>query len=44
MERLGPDDDEGVVDGIRDHLRTDHPELVARVSDDDIRSWIEVVD
>jgi predicted small metal-binding protein len=38
------DDDDEVVAGIRDHMRTDHPELFERVSDDDIRSWIELVD
>jgi predicted small metal-binding protein len=38
------DDDNGVVAGIRDHMRTDHPELLERVSDGDIRNWIELVD
>jgi predicted small metal-binding protein len=38
------DDEDVVVAGVRDHMRTDHPELLDRVSDDDIRSWVEVVD
>ncbi len=37
------DDDDQVVTTIRDHLRTDHPDLIDKVSDDDIRSWIEIV-
>ena len=38
------EDDDAVVSGIREHMRTDHPELLERVSDDDIRSWVEIVD
>ena len=30
-----------VVARIRDHMRTDHPELLERVSDQDLRGWIE---
>ncbi len=37
------DDDDEVVTDIRDHIRTDHPELENKVSDDDIRNWIELV-
>ena len=33
--------DDGVVELIREHMRSDHPELVERVSDDDLRGWIE---
>jgi predicted small metal-binding protein len=33
--------DEEVVRRIREHIRTDHPELLARVSDEDLRGWIE---
>jgi predicted small metal-binding protein len=33
--------DDGVVELIRAHMRSDHPELVDRVSDDDLRGWIE---
>ena len=35
------DSDDEVVQRIRDHMRTDHPELLARVSDEDLRGWIE---
>jgi predicted small metal-binding protein len=35
------DNDEDVVQRIREHMRTDHPELLARVSDEDLRGWIE---
>ena len=37
------DSDEDVVAEIRDHIRTDHPELTERVSDEDIASWVEIV-
>lgn len=37
------DDDDTVVTDIRDHIRSDHPELTDKVSDEDIRSWIEIV-
>ena len=33
--------DAEVVQRIREHMRTDHPELLARVSDEDLRGWIE---
>jgi predicted small metal-binding protein len=36
------DTDEDVVANIRDHLRTDHPELLDKISDDQILSWIEI--
>ena len=32
-----------VIQGARDHMRADHPELVEKVSEDDVRSWIEEV-
>jgi predicted small metal-binding protein len=35
------DSDNEVVQRIREHMRTDHPELLARVSDEDLRGWIE---
>jgi predicted small metal-binding protein len=35
------DSDEEVVQRIREHMRTDHPELLVRVSDEDLRGWIE---
>ncbi|HTS74473.1 MAG TPA: DUF1059 domain-containing protein [Gaiellaceae bacterium] len=37
------DTDDDVLARIRDHMRTDHPELVEKVSDEQIRSWIEIV-
>jgi predicted small metal-binding protein len=36
----GESEDE-VVQRIREHMRTDHPELLAHVSDQDLRGWIE---
>ncbi len=36
----GESEDE-VVARIREHMRTDHPELLERVSDEDLRGWIE---
>lgn len=35
--------DEEVVAELRDHMRTDHPELLDKVTDDQIRDWIEIV-
>lgn len=35
--------DAEVIDGAREHMRSDHPELVDRVSEDDLRGWIEEV-
>jgi predicted small metal-binding protein len=32
-----------VVAGARDHIRRDHPELVEKVSADDLLGWIEEV-
>jgi predicted small metal-binding protein len=37
------DTDEEVLATIRDHLRTDHPDLLAKVSDEQILGWVEVV-
>jgi predicted small metal-binding protein len=37
------DTDDEVVAVIRDHIRTDHPELLDRVTDEQIRDWIEIV-
>jgi predicted small metal-binding protein len=28
---------------IRAHLGSDHPQLVDKISDDQIRSWVEIV-
>ena len=30
-----------VIARIRDHMRSDHPELLEQVSDEDLRGWIE---
>jgi predicted small metal-binding protein len=30
-----------VVGRIRDRMRSDHPELLEKVSDEDLRGWIE---
>jgi predicted small metal-binding protein len=32
-----------VVAGAREHMRTDHPELLDKVSQDDLVGWIEEV-
>jgi predicted small metal-binding protein len=32
-----------VIGGARDHMRADHPDLLEKVSDDDLRGWIEEV-
>ena len=36
--------DQEVVTDIRDHIRTDHPELIDTITDDQIVDWIEVAD
>jgi predicted small metal-binding protein len=38
----GTTDDE-VVGEAREHMRIDHPDLFGKVSDDDLRGWIEEV-
>jgi predicted small metal-binding protein len=30
-----------VMSAIRDHMRSDHPQLLNQVSDEDLRGWIE---
>ncbi len=35
--------DDDVVGGAREHMRADHPDLLGKVSDDDLRGWIEEV-
>ena len=37
------DSDDDVVTEIRNHMRTDHPELLNEISDEQIREWIEIV-
>jgi predicted small metal-binding protein len=36
----GETEDE-VIARIRDHMRSDHPELLNQVSDEDLRAWVE---
>jgi predicted small metal-binding protein len=36
----GESEDE-VIARIRDHMRSDHPDLLERVSDEDLQGWIE---
>lgn len=36
--------DDEVIAMIRQHLRTDHPQLLDTVTPDVIRTWVEVVD
>jgi predicted small metal-binding protein len=35
------DSDDEVVARIREHMRTDHPQLLGEVSEDDLLGWIE---
>jgi predicted small metal-binding protein len=35
--------EEEVVDLIERHLKSDHPHLLASVTRDDIRGWVEIV-
>jgi len=37
------DSDDEVVKQIRAHMRSDHPELLDKVSRDDLLGWIEEV-
>jgi predicted small metal-binding protein len=37
------DTDDDVVGEIREHMRTDHPDLLDNVSRDDLLGWIEEV-
>jgi predicted small metal-binding protein len=37
------DSDDEVVEQIRAHMRSDHPELIDKVSRDDLLGWIEEV-
>jgi len=36
------DTDEAVLANIREHMRSDHPELLDKISDEQILSWIEI--
>lgn len=35
--------DSEVVDGAREHMRADHPELLEQVTDADLLGWVEEV-
>ena len=35
--------DGAVIDGAREHMRSDHPELLEQVAEADLRGWIEEV-
>ena len=37
------DTDDEVVALIREHVRTDHPQLLDTVTEDVIRGWVEIV-
>jgi len=37
------DTDEDVLAQIREHMRTDHPELLDKVTDEQILGWVEIV-
>jgi predicted small metal-binding protein len=37
------DTDDEVVQGAQEHIRSDHPELVGKVTGDDLRGWVEEV-
>jgi predicted small metal-binding protein len=37
------DSDDEVVEQIRGHMRSDHPELIEKVTYDDLLGWIEEV-
>jgi predicted small metal-binding protein len=37
------DTDEAVLANIRDHMRSDHPEIFDKISDEQILGWIEIV-
>jgi len=37
------DTDEEVTEQIREHMRSDHPELLDKVSQEDLLGWIEEV-
>lgn len=37
------DSDQQVLSEIRNHIRSDHPELVEKISDEQILEWVEIV-
>jgi predicted small metal-binding protein len=42
-EMIRGDTDDDVIEGARAHMRRDHPDLVDKVTRDDLASWIEEV-
>jgi len=40
---LHDDDEDQVVALVRDHIRTDHPELLDMATPEMIRTWIEII-
>jgi predicted small metal-binding protein len=38
----GATDDE-VVARIREHMKTDHPDVFEKVGEDEVRAWIEII-
>ena len=40
---LSGETDDEVKTGAREHMQTDHPELLEQVSDADLQGWIEEV-
>jgi predicted small metal-binding protein len=37
------DNDDEVIAKVRDHMNTDHPDVSEKVTDEDIRTWVEIV-
>jgi predicted small metal-binding protein len=35
------EDEDGVIEAIRAHMRSDHPELLEQVSREDLEGWIQ---
>ena len=36
--------EDDVVDVIQEHLRSDHPQLLAQLTREDIAGWVEIVE
>jgi predicted small metal-binding protein len=36
--------DDQVIDLIDEHIRSDHPQLLAELTRDDIAGWVEIVE
>jgi predicted small metal-binding protein len=37
------DTDDEVIGILREHIRSDHPDLADKLTDEQIRAWIEIV-